>query len=100
VIILSGSAVRSEPPLELQCTLQLNVTLTPDIPDATNPGFLSSLIGNHVSYRLFLLQQLSSTDIVVDLTGPGPAYLCGKVIDAMSRDARVQSIQVANPSES
>jgi hypothetical protein len=34
------------------CEARLTVELTPDVPDATDAGFLSSLLTNHPDYRL------------------------------------------------
>jgi hypothetical protein len=78
----------------MQCTLRLSITLSLDVPDATDPGFLSSLIGNNVGYRIFVRQRVDPNHIVVDLIGPGPDYRCRDVKDSISQDGRVQSINV------
>jgi hypothetical protein len=88
----SGSAANAAPPA--LCDLQLRVELTPDVPDPRDLGFLSSLLGNHPGYRLTLLQEADGSVIVLDLTGPGPGYVCRNVVEAMRRDARVLSVHV------
>jgi hypothetical protein len=75
------------------CDMHLNVGLTPDVPDPRDAGFLSSLLGNHPGYQL-TFQRQDQDSVVLDLTGPGPAYFCGKVVDTMRRDARVLSVDV------
>jgi hypothetical protein len=76
------------------CAARLTVEVSPSVPRAADDGFLSSLLNNHFTYRLDLLRQDDSSVLEVELTGPGPEYRCQKVIEAMRRDARVQSIQV------
>jgi hypothetical protein len=75
------------------CDMRLSVGLTPDVPDPRDAGFLSSLLGNHPGYQL-TLQRQDQDSVVLDLTGPGPAYLCRQVVDSMRRDARVLSVDV------
>jgi hypothetical protein len=69
--------------------MQLTVELWPDVPDPSDPEFLSSLLNNHVGYRLTLQQQRSSTVVVLNLTGPGR---CEDVVETMRKDARVLSV--------
>jgi len=76
------------------CTLHLTVELTPDVPDPSAPGFVSSLLGNHVGYRLTLIQQLDDSTIDVQLDGPGTIASCQEVVESMREDGRVQSIDV------
>ena len=76
------------------CDAQLRVELTPDVPDAKDDGFLSSLLNNHPDYRLQLLREDDSSVIELDLSGPGPDYRCQSVIDTMRKDGRVLSISV------
>jgi hypothetical protein len=40
------------------------------------------------------VRQQSSSVLEVELTGPGPDYRCENVIEAMRKDARVQSIEL------
>jgi len=77
-----------------RCDVRLSVELTPDVPDASDPGFLSSLLSNHPGYRLELLRQDDPSLIELDLSGPGPDYLCRGVIETMRRDGRVLAIRV------
>jgi hypothetical protein len=76
------------------CAVRLSVELTPDVPNARDPGFLSSLLSNHPDYQLTLQHQHDGSVIVLDLAGPGPDYQCQNVIETMRRDARVLSIHV------
>ena len=39
--------------------LALTVELTPDVPSPSEPGPVSSLLGNHVGYRLTLMRQIT-----------------------------------------
>jgi hypothetical protein len=79
---------------DTDCEARLTVELTPDVPDASDAGFLSSLLNNHPDYRLNLLREIDPSLIELDLAGPGPDYLCQNVIDAMRKDGRVLSIHV------
>lgn len=76
------------------CSAQLTVELTPDVPDTSDAGFLSSLLNNNPAYRLNLLRQLDPELIELELAGPGPGYRCQNIIQAMRKDARVLSIRV------
>jgi hypothetical protein len=87
-VLVSNSAAASP----AECDMRLSVELTPDVPNPLDAGFLSSLLGNQVSYRLTLLGRRPGSVIVIELTGPGPEYLCQNVVEEMRRDGRVQSI--------
>ncbi len=76
------------------CMMRLRVELTPDVPDPTAAGFLSSLLGNHPGYELTLEGKPQDSVVVVDLTGRGPAYRCRRVLESMRKDGRVLSIHV------
>jgi hypothetical protein len=93
-LLVPGSASTANAAPPALCDLQLQVELTPDVPDPRDLGFLSSLLGNHPGYRLTLLQEADGSVIVLDLTGPGPGYVCRNVVEAMRRDARVLSVHV------
>lgn len=81
------------------CDLRLRVELTPDVPDPSDVGFLGSLLGNQVDYELTLRRERDDSDIVLELTGPGPDYRCQEAIETIRRDGRVLSVQVRqNPS--
>lgn len=79
---------------EAVCDVRLTVEVSPSVPHITDDGFMSSLLNNHFAYRLELLRQNGFSVIEVDLRGPGPYYRCESVIEAIRKDARVQSIQV------
>jgi hypothetical protein len=70
------------------------VEVTPDVPNPSDGGFLSSLLGNHLDYQLFLVRVVDDTHIDLQLQGPGPDDRCQAVIDSMRNDGRVLSIQV------
>ena len=76
------------------CAARLTVEVSPSVPQAADDGFLSSLLNNHLTYRLDLVRQDTSSVLEAELTGPGPEYRCEQVIEAMRKDARVQSIEV------
>jgi len=76
------------------CSMRLSVEVTPDVPDPGDAGFISSLLGNHPSYQLFLLRRVDDTHVDLQLQGPGPAERCQDVVDSMSDDGRVASIEV------
>ena len=76
------------------CDVRLSVELTPDVPDPRDEEFISSLLDDQVDYQLTLRREASDTAIVLQLTGPGPAYRCRKVLDVIRRDARVLSVHV------
>jgi hypothetical protein len=76
------------------CDLRLSIELTPDVPNPADDEFLSSLVGNHPSYQLTLEQQRDGSVIVVELSGPGPAFRCESVVEAMRKDGRVLSVLV------
>lgn len=78
------------------CAARLTVEVSPSVPQAADDGFLSSLLNNHFTYRLDLVRQATTSVLEVELTGPGPEYRCEKVIEAMRKDARVQSIEVGS----
>jgi hypothetical protein len=77
-----------------QCSMHLSVEVTPDVPNPGDGGFLTSLLGNHAGYQLFLLRVVDDTHVNLQLQGPGPAERCQAVVDSMSNDGRVLSIQV------
>ena len=90
--VLGGSSTATAQ--EGDCSLRLEVVLSPDVPNPEDEGFLSSLLNNHLSYRLELLRQQDSSIIELELQGPGPEYRCQNVIETMRRDARIEAIRV------
>lgn len=89
-LLVSNSAAASP----AACDMRLNVELTPDIPNPLDSGFLSSLLSNQASYRVTLLDRRPGSVILIELTGPGPDYLCRNVVEAMRKDGRVLSIHL------
>jgi hypothetical protein len=77
-----------------ECDVRLTVELTPDVPDPGNAEFLSSLLSNHPAYRLDLLRVIDPALVELDLSGPGPGYLCADVINTMRSDGRVLSVRI------
>jgi hypothetical protein len=86
----ASSRATASPPTS--CDLELTVAVTPDVPDPSDAGFLSSLLSNHPSYRLILREQRDSSVIGVELIGPGPASGCHDVVETMRNDGRVLSV--------
>jgi hypothetical protein len=88
-LLAAGNAQGDQPP---SCSMSLDVELTPDVPNARDPGFLSSLLGDHPAYRLVLRQQIDDSHLILQLTGPGAQDACEDVVDSMRDDSRVLSI--------
>jgi hypothetical protein len=84
-----------EPVAAPKCALRLTVEVTPDVPNPADGGFISSLLGDHAGYQLFLLQVVDDTHVILQLQGPGGHERCQAVVDAMSNDGRVLSIQAS-----
>jgi hypothetical protein len=78
------------------CDLRLRVALAPDVPNASDAGFISSLQSSHPDYQLVVqVQDLwDSSVIVLNLRGPGPEAGCREVVKSMRKDARVASVEV------
>ena len=89
--LASGNVAVADP---APCDVRFSVELTPDVPDPRDEEFISSLLDDEVDYQLTLRREASDTAIVLELTGPGPAYRCQKVLDVIRRDARVLSVHV------
>jgi len=77
------------------CSMVLSVEVTPDVPNPGNGAFISSLLGNHTEYQLFLLRVVDDTHVTLRLQGPGPNERCQAVVDSISNDGRVQSIETS-----
>ena len=90
-MLVFGTAAAATP---APCHVRLTVELTPDVPDPTDAGFLSSLLSNRVNYRLSVRRKRSDSHLVLELTGPGPDYRCRQAIEAIRRDGRVLSVHV------
>jgi len=94
LLAVFASPVRATAQEASVCAARLTVEVSPSVPQAADDGFLSSLLNNHFTYRLDLVRQQSSSVLEVELSGPGPSYRCENVIEAMRKDARVQSIEI------
>jgi hypothetical protein len=90
LVSLVGTNVSATPAL---CDMRLTIELTPDVPSPRDDGFLSSLLSNKVSYMLTLQRERNDV-LVVELTGPGPAYRCQDVIEEIRKDGRVRSVHL------
>ena len=84
-----------EPNTPPQCSMRLSVEVTPDVPNPGNGAFISSLLGNHTDYQLFLVRVVDDTHVNLQLQGPGPAERCQAVVDSMRNDGRVLSIDTS-----
>ena len=89
------SVKADEPVAPPQCSMRLSVEVTPDVPNPGSSAFISSLLGNHVGYQLFLLRVVDDTHVDLQLQGPGPAERCQAVVDSISNDGRVLSIDTS-----
>lgn len=83
-----------EPIAPPRCALRLSIEVTADVPNPGDGGFISSLLGDHPGYQLFLLQVVDDTHVNLQLQGPGPAERRQAVVASISNDGRVASIQV------
>jgi hypothetical protein len=90
-VLVSNTAFGAPP---ARCHVRLTVELTPDVPNPRDEGFLGSLLSNQVDYLLSLRQERSDSLLVLELTGPGPAYRCRQAIESIRRDGRVLSVHV------
>ncbi|HEY1875658.1 MAG TPA: hypothetical protein VGG67_14780 [Steroidobacteraceae bacterium] len=84
-----------EPIAPPQCSMRLSVEVTPDVPNPGNGAFISSLLGNHTDFQLYLLRVVDETHVNLQLQGPGPAERCQAVVDSISNDGRVLSIHTS-----
>jgi len=94
-LLATHSVNADEPITPPKCAMRLSVEVTPDVPNPGNGAFISSLLGNHVGYQLFLLRVVDDTHVNLQLQGPGPAEACEAVVDSMRNDGRVQSIDTS-----
>ena len=93
-LITAFPVCADEPMAQPNCAMQISVEVTPDVPDPSDSGFISSLLGAHPQYQLFLLQATDDTHVSLQLQGPGPAERCQAVVDSIRNDGRVSSIDV------
>jgi len=95
LLFATHTAKADDPAAPPQCSVRLSVEVTPDVPNPGNGAFISSLLGNHTDYQLYLLRVVDDTHINLQLQGPGPAERCQAVVDSMRDDGRVQSIEAS-----
>jgi hypothetical protein len=84
-----------EPVAPPTCSMRLSVVVTPDVPNPGASEFISSLLGNHAGYQLYLLSVVDDTHVVLQLQGPGPNERCQAIVDSMRDDGRVLSISTS-----
>jgi hypothetical protein len=94
-LLMSCMVNADDPVAPPKCSLRLSVEVTPDVPNPGSSGFISSLLGNHTDYQLYLLSVVDDTHVILQLQGPGPAERCQAIVDSMSDDGRVQSISTS-----
>jgi hypothetical protein len=93
---LGMSTVNADEPLAAPtCAMRLAVEVTPDVPNPSDAAFISSLLGDHAGYQLFLLQTVDDTHVILQLQGPGSVDRCQAVVGSMRDDGRVLSIEVS-----
>lgn len=94
-LVATHTVYADEPIAPPQCSMRLSVEVTPDVPNPGNGAFISSLLGNHTDYQLFLLRVVDDTHVNLQLQGPGPAERCQAVVDSMRNDGRISSIDAS-----
>jgi hypothetical protein len=93
VLAIVAVAINAQPIASPKCAMRLSVEVTPDVPNPANGGFISSLLGNHTEYQLFLLRLVDDTHVDLQLQGPGPDDRCQAVVDDMRNDGRILSME-------
>jgi hypothetical protein len=94
--LFAACAVHADEPVAPpKCSMVLSIEVTPDVPSPGNGAFISSLLGNHTEYQLFLLRVVDDTHVNLRLQGPGPDERCQAVVDSMRNDGRVLSIETS-----
>jgi hypothetical protein len=92
--LLWGGATEAAPPGA--CDVQLILEPSPEVPNPSDSGFLSSLLSHPPDYYLIFQGWRDDSTILVELTGPGPAYLCRQAIDTVRKDGRIVSVHLNN----
>jgi len=92
-VLATLNGIADEPIAPPQCAMRLVVEVTPDVPNPGDGGFISSLLGDHPGFQLFLLQAVDDTHVILQLQGPGSSSRCRAVVDSMRNDGRVLSIE-------
>jgi hypothetical protein len=96
MLLTAHSVDADDPAAPPQCSMVLSVEVTPDVPNPGNGAFISSLLGNHTDYRLYLLRVVDDTHVDLRLEGPGPDERCQAVVDSISNDGRISSIDTSS----
>ena len=98
VLCLIASSASAAPSGVPACRLRLQVWLSGDVPDPRDPGFLSSL-ANQPGYVLrWVTASSDDMSVTLELTGPGPDYLCREEVEKVRRDGRVLELRVLSSS--
>jgi hypothetical protein len=79
------------------CNVRLALTLTPDVPNSQDPGFLGAIL-SQPAYQLAVVSG-SDTNVTVQLTGPGPSSQCQQAVAQLSKDAHVLDVKVLDGGE-
>jgi len=94
---LACSAAAQGADVPQQCNMRLALTLTPDVPNSQDPGFLGAIL-SQPAYQLTWIGG-TDTQATVQLTGPGPNSQCQQAVTRLSRDAHVLDVKVLGPEE-
>ena len=81
------------------CDVRLALTLTPDVPNPQDPGFLGAMLSNSTGYQLTWISG-SDTQATVQLSGPGTSTQCDEAVSKLSKDGHVLNVKVLKPGES
>jgi hypothetical protein len=94
VLLAACAAAPAQQATAPYCQLSFVLELTPDVPNVRDSAFVSSLLGDHGGFRLYLQHVIDDTHLDMSILGPGLRRDCRQVLDDMRKDARVKSIQV------
>jgi hypothetical protein len=100
-VLATPGVVRAQPPAP--CDLHLDVHFTPDVDNPRDPAFLGSLLGANPGYSLRVHRHIDGADAAtyeLELTGPGPNYLCRNIVDSIRRSGFVLSAEIEAPAGS
>lgn len=94
-VLLSSQLVNGDPPPSGSgCRVRIDVQISPEVPDPSSPGFLSSLL-DWPGYTLTWVGT-SPEDMgsILELTGPGPSEACREEVKRIGQDARILELKV------
>ena len=94
-LLVAGIVYSDEPMIAPKCAMRLSVEVTPDVPNPSDGGFISSLLGNHAGYQLYLVRVVDDSHVDLQLQGSGTVESCEEVVDGMRNDGRIQSIETS-----